>query len=87
MQFKQLTKLIFPSLKKVDRRSWLQDYTMYHIFNTGGNSSNSIYYITSTYTILPYYAVKSNTKPKTWGIVIKDITVIIRSLMEHEGKL
>ena len=41
----------------------------------------------STYTILPYYAVKSNTKPKTWGIVIKDITVIIRSLMEHEGKL
>ena len=72
---------------------------MYHIFNTWGKFKQQ-YYITKlmslrsvtrtlkrTYTILPYYAVKSNTKPKTWGIVIKDITVIIRSLMEHEGKL
>ena len=72
---------------------------MYHIYNTEGKFKQQ-YYITklmslrsvtrtlqSTYTILPYYAVKSNTKPKTWGIVIKDITEIIRSLMEHEGKL
>ena len=72
---------------------------MYHIFNTWGKFKQQ-YYITKlmssrsvtrllqrTYTILHYYAVKSNTKPKTWVTVIKDITVIIRSLMEHEGKL
>ena len=45
MQFKLITQLIFPSSKKVNRRSRLEDYTMYHIFDTGEKFKQQ-YYIT-----------------------------------------
>ena len=53
----------------------------WHFFST-----LTIVYLCSSIKI-PYFTVKSNTKSKSWGLVIKEITVIIRSLMEHEGKL
>ena len=45
MQFKLITQLIFPSSKKVNRRSRLEDYTMYHIFDTGEKFKQQYYII------------------------------------------